>query len=259
MGKWKKLIAIGLAVSMIMPSCIPQTLWAAEFSADDSVSVKEEFADGTEEEQLSENIRMQEFETGETDADNDMSFLSPDTDNSEQSEQKEADTDQVAEGITMQLYSEGKLEKVYVIPYADIDAATAPAALNGKSGYIFKEWNTKDDGTGDVYKPGDSLKNLLISVNPEVQNQEETAKITENTVDSEQSIENSVNVDAEKVRNSQQTVDSEEGVSAETAEATEVAVDIEQTKSTEELSGTSSAKHFTADTMIITISRLHTL
>lgn len=53
MGKWKKLIAIGLAVSMIMPSCIPQTLWAAEFSADDSVSVKEEFADGTEEEQLS--------------------------------------------------------------------------------------------------------------------------------------------------------------------------------------------------------------
>ena len=58
-----------------------------------------------------------------------------------------------------------------------------------------------------------------------MQNQEETAKITENTVDSEQSIENSVNVDAEKVRNSQQTVDSEEGVSAETAEATEVAVD----------------------------------
>ena len=201
MGKWKKLIAIGLAVSMIMPSCIPQTLWAAEFSADDSVSVKEEFADGTEEEQLSENIRMQEFETGETDADNDMSFLSPDTDNSEQSEQKEADTDQVAEGITMQLYSEGKLEKVYVIPYADIDAATAPAALNGKSGYIFKEWNTKDDGTGDVYKPGDSLKNLLISVNPEVQNQEETAKITENTVDSEQSIENSVNVDRRIGRN----------------------------------------------------------
>lgn len=247
MGKWKKLIAIGLAVSMIMPSCIPQTLWAAEFSADDSASVKEEFADGTEEEQLSENIRMQEFETGETDADNDMSFLSPDTDNSEQSEQKEADTDQVAEGITMQLYSEGKLEKVYVIPYADIDAATAPAALNGKSGYIFKEWNTKDDGTGDVYKPGDSLKNLLISVNPEVQNQEETAKITENTVDSEQSIENSVNVDAEKVRNSQQTVDSEEGVSAETAEATEVAVDIEQTKSTEELSGTSSADILNAE------------
>ena len=56
MGKWKKLIAIGLVVSMIMPSCIPQTLWAAGFSADDSVSVKEEFADGTEEEQLSENI-----------------------------------------------------------------------------------------------------------------------------------------------------------------------------------------------------------
>lgn len=101
MGKWKKLIAIGLAVSMIMPSCIPQTLWAAEFSTGDSVSDKGEFADGTEEEQLSENIRMQEFETGEADADNDMSFLSSDTDNSEQSEQKEVDTDQAAEGITM--------------------------------------------------------------------------------------------------------------------------------------------------------------
>ena len=33
MKKWKKFIAMGLAVSMIVPSCIPQTLWASEFSA----------------------------------------------------------------------------------------------------------------------------------------------------------------------------------------------------------------------------------
>lgn len=33
MKRWKKFIAMGLAVSMIVPSCIPQTLWASEFSA----------------------------------------------------------------------------------------------------------------------------------------------------------------------------------------------------------------------------------
>ena len=48
-----------------------------------------------------------------------------------------------------------------MIPYADADTAKVPEALKGKTGYIFKEWNTKEDGTGETYKPGDSIKKLL--------------------------------------------------------------------------------------------------
>ena len=48
-----------------------------------------------------------------------------------------------------------------MIPYADADTAKVPEALRGKTGYIFKEWNTKEDGTGETYKPGDSIKKLL--------------------------------------------------------------------------------------------------
>ena len=68
---------------------------------------------------------------------------------------------QSAEGYNILLYSDGKLEKTYVIPYADADTAKVPEALKGKTGYIFKEWNTKEDGTGETYKPGDSIKKLL--------------------------------------------------------------------------------------------------
>ena len=35
----------------------------------------------------------------------------------------------------------------------DADTARVPEALKGKTGYIFKEWNTKEDGTGETYKP----------------------------------------------------------------------------------------------------------
>ena len=46
MKRWKKFIAMGLAVSMIVPSCIPQTLWASEFSAGSVESASDVFEDG---------------------------------------------------------------------------------------------------------------------------------------------------------------------------------------------------------------------
>ena len=89
----------------------------------------------------------------------------------EQSErEKEVNTGQAVEGYTIQLYSEGKIEKTYVIAYTDINDAKAPEALKGKAGYVFKEWNTKEDGSGEAYKPGDSISKLLKSENPAMQN-----------------------------------------------------------------------------------------
>ena len=64
------------------------------------------------------------------------------------------------------------------IPYADADTAKVPEALKGKTGYIFKEWNTKEDGTGETYKPGDSIKKLLETADMAKQAQE-TSERTE--------------------------------------------------------------------------------
>lgn len=159
MKKWKKFIAMGLAVSMIVPSCIPQTLWASEFSAGSVESAADVFEDGAEYETGSEsgnkisdeNNSGDEFGTGE------LKDQEP-----EQSETEDSvNAGQSAEGYNILLYSDGKLEKTYVIPYADVDTAKVPEALKGKTGYIFKEWNTKEDGTGETYKPGDSIKKLL--------------------------------------------------------------------------------------------------
>lgn len=159
MKKWKKFIAMGLAVSMIVPSCIPQTLWASEFSAGSVESAADVFEDGAEYETGSEagnkisdeNNSGDEFGTGE------LKDQEP-----EQSETEDSvNAGQSAEGYNILLYSDGKLEKTYVIPYADADTAKVPEALRGKTGYIFKEWNTKEDGTGETYKPGDSIKKLL--------------------------------------------------------------------------------------------------
>ena len=159
MKKWKKFIAMGLAVSMIVPSCIPQTLWALEFSAGSVESAADVFEDGAEYETGSEsgnkisdeNNSGDEFGTGE------LKDQEP-----EQSETEDSvNAGQSAEGYNILLYSDGKLEKTYVIPYADADNAKVPEALKGKTGYIFKEWNTKEDGTGETYKPGDSIKKLL--------------------------------------------------------------------------------------------------
>lgn len=159
MKRWKKFIAMGLAVSMIVPSCIPQTLWASEFSAGSVESVADVFEDGAEYETGSEsgnkisdeNNSGDEFGTGE------LKDQEPERSETEDS----VNAGQSAEGYNILLYSDGKLEKTYVIPYADADTAKVPEALKGKTGYIFKEWNTKEDGTGETYKPGDSIKKLL--------------------------------------------------------------------------------------------------
>lgn len=176
MKKWKKFIAMGLAVSMTVPSCIPQTLWASEFSAGSVESAADVFEDSAEYETGSEsgnkisdeNNSGDEFGTGE------LKDQEP-----EQSEAEDSvNAGQSAEGYNILLYSDGKLEKTYVIPYADADTAKVPEALRGKTGYIFKEWNTKEDGTGETYKPGDSIKKLLETADMAKQAQE-TSERTE--------------------------------------------------------------------------------
>ena len=176
MKKWKKFIAMGLAVSMIIPSCIPQTLWASEFSAGSVESAADVFEDGAGYETGSEsgnkisdeNNSEDDFGTGE------LKDQEP-----EQSETEDSvNAGQSAEGYNILLYSDGKLEKTYVIPYADADTAKVPEALKGKTGYIFKEWNTKEDGTGETYKPGDSIKKLLETADMAKQAQE-TSERTE--------------------------------------------------------------------------------
>lgn len=176
MKRWKKFIAMGLAVSMIVPSCIPQTLWALEFSAGSVESAADVFEDGVGYETGSEsgnkisdeNNSGDEFGTGE------LKDQEPEQSETEGS----VNAGQSAEGYNILLYSDGKLEKTYVIPYADADTAKVPEALKGKIGYIFKEWNTKEDGTGETYKPGDSIKKLLETADMAKQAQE-TSERTE--------------------------------------------------------------------------------
>lgn len=176
MKRWKKFIAMGLAVSMTVPSCIPQTLWASEFSAGSVESAADVFEDGAGYEtgnesgnkMFDENNSGDEFGTGE------LKDQEP-----EQSETEDSvNAGQSAEGYNILLYSDGKLEKTYVIPYADADIAKVPEALRGKTGYVFKEWNTKEDGTGETYKPGDSIKKLLETADMAKQAQE-TSERTE--------------------------------------------------------------------------------
>lgn len=176
MKKWKKFIAMGLAVSMIVPSCIPQTLWASEFSAGSVESAADVFEDGAGYETGSEsgNKMSDENNSGDEFGTGELKDQEP-----EQSETEDSvNAGQSAEGYNILLYSDGKLEKTYVIPYADADTAKVPEALKGKIGYIFKEWNTKEDGTGETYKPGDSIKKLLETADMAKQAQE-TSERTE--------------------------------------------------------------------------------
>lgn len=176
MKRWKKFIAMGLAVSMIVPSCIPQTLWALEFSAGSVESAADVFEDGAGYETGSEsgnkisdeNNSGDEFGTGE------LKDQEPEQSETEGS----VNAGQSSEGYNILLYSDGKLEKTYVIPYADADNAKVPEALKGKTGYIFKEWNTKEDGTGETYIPGDFIKKLLETADMAKQAQE-TSERTE--------------------------------------------------------------------------------
>ena len=176
MKKWKKFIAMGLAVSMIVPSCIPQTLWASEFSAGSVESAADVFEDGAGYETGSEsgNKMSDENNSGDEFGTGELKDQEP-----EQSETEDSvNAGQSAEGYNILLYSDGKLEKTYVIPYADADIAKVPEALRGKTGYVFKEWNTKEDGTGETYKPGDSIKKLLETADMAKQAQE-TSERTE--------------------------------------------------------------------------------
>lgn len=176
MKRWKKFIAMGLAVSMIVPSCIPQTLWALEFSAGSVESAADVFEDGAGYETgnesgnkiSDENNSGDEFGTGE------LKDQEPEQSETEGS----VNAGQSSEGYNILLYSDGKLEKTYVIPYADADIAKVPEALKGKTGYIFKEWNTKEDGTGETYIPGDFIKKLLETADMAKQAQE-TSERTE--------------------------------------------------------------------------------
>ena len=151
-------------------------MWASEFSAGSVESAADVFEDGAGYETGSEsgnkisdeNNSGDEFGTGE------LKDQEP-----EQSETEDSvNAGQSAEGYNILLYSDGKLEKTYVIPYADADTAKVPEALKGKTGYVFKEWNTKEDGTGETYKPGDSIKKLLETADMAKQAQE-TSERTE--------------------------------------------------------------------------------
>ena len=128
MKRWKKFIAMGLAVSMTVPSCIPQTLWASEFSAGSVESAADVFEDGAGYEtgnesgnkMFDENNSGDEFGTGE------LKDQEP-----EQSETEDSvNAGQSAEGYNILLYSDGKLEKTYVIPYADGTNGTAKSAVS---------------------------------------------------------------------------------------------------------------------------------
>ncbi len=169
MKRWKKYLSLGLAITMM--TCTPQALWAAEFSAGNTDPAVFEAGDETENDPAVES--GDEFGAGELKQELDDAF-----ENRQETptEDKEPCGDPVysrqsAEGYVMQLFSEGKLEKTYIIPYAGVDTAKAPEALKRK-GYIFKEWNTKEDSTGKVFKPGDSIKELLVSADMEVSVQE---------------------------------------------------------------------------------------
>lgn len=260
MGRWKKFMAAVMALSMTTASCMPQTLWAAEFSVENGNEFVESFEDGAANaESPDENIAVGEenadamnessangndvagsdpedgeetgeisFGTGDPEDEEktgEISFGTGDpeiTDGMEKTEEtrngedvpiyspETADAGQAAEGYVMQLYSNGKLEKTYVIPYAEAEKAQAPAALTGKKGYIFKEWNTKENGKGASYKPGASIKELLRKNDEDLKSQNAESAILNNDTKTEVV--------------SEQEIDAPEVVSEQEMNATETAV-----------------------------------
>ena len=169
MKRWKKYLSLGLAITMI--TCTPQALWAAEFSAGNANPAVFEAGDETENDPAIES--GDEFGAGELEQELDDALENKQETPAEDEESGEDPVyaGQSAEGYVMQLFSEGKLEKTYVIPYTGTDTAKAPEALKRK-GYIFKEWNTKEDGAGKAFNPGDPIKELLVSVDMETSVQE---------------------------------------------------------------------------------------
>lgn len=198
MKKWKRFMAIGLATAMITPCCMPQAMWAAEFSSEGIEAVQtmeNEFGDGERRKSMAGNVSLDDpatvFGTGEEGT----ADINSDRKNEQipeqtgTSENEETNTGVSTEGYTVQLYSQGKLEKSYAVSYTEAETAKAPSALSGRTGYSFKEWNTSEDGTGESYKPGESIKNLLEETESAkaaqaVQNgEEENAEVSaENTI-----------------------------------------------------------------------------
>lgn len=189
-------MAAALALSMAVPSCLPQTLWAAEFSAESTAEATDDYAEGNGNaagEASSEDLNSDEEISGDTVSDDtsddaglteDDTFGTGDEAASDDSDAEEpSDTEdlteenagldlsdapamaleeQDAENYVLNLYSNGKLEKTCIISQTDAASVKAPAALK-RSGYTFKEWNTRSDGKGTAYKPGASLAKLLES------------------------------------------------------------------------------------------------
>lgn len=192
MSRWKKFMAAALALSMTVPSCLPQTLWAAEFSTESTAEAAEDYVEGngnaaggssTEEipgdtvsDNTSDNTGLEEddtfgagdevvFDDSDTAESSDTEDITEENDGLDLSDVPEmALEEQQAENdnYVINLYSNGKLEKTYTISQADATSAKAPAALK-RSGYTFKEWNTRSDGKGTAYKPGASIAKLLES------------------------------------------------------------------------------------------------
>lgn len=216
MRKWKKVMAAALAVSMMAPSCLPQTLWAAEFSSESAEEASEGFAEeiadnmeeneNTADDAVTEPDEIVKDETEDSEPAEDQDFGSDDEELTNDSDAADsADAEEVTEenneldlsdvpemvmegeavqDYLIQLYSSGKLVKSYTVSNSASAAAKAPAALK-KSGYTFKEWNTKADGKGTAYKPGASISKLLQESSTAVQTQNvESADSTVNLADS---------------------------------------------------------------------------
>ena len=195
-------MAAALAVSMMAPSCLPQTLWAAEFSSESAEEASEGFAEeiadnmeeneNTADDAVTEPDEIVKDETEDSESAEDQDFGSDDEELTNDSDAADsADAEEVteenneldlsdvpemvmegeaAQDYLIQLYSSGKLVKSYTVSNSASAAAKAPAALK-KSGCTFKEWNTKADGKGTAYKPGASISKLLQESSTAVQSE----------------------------------------------------------------------------------------
>ena len=170
-----------------------QTIWKKnENTADDAVTEPDEIVRTRPRTQDPQKIRILDLMMRELTNDSDAADSSrrPEEVTEENNELDLSDVpEMVMEGeavqdYLIQLYSSGKLVKSYTVSNSASAAAKAPAALK-KSGYTFKEWNTKADGKGTAYKPGASISKLLQESSTAVQPQNvESADSSVNLADS---------------------------------------------------------------------------
>ncbi len=271
MKNWKKFMAAVLAVSMTVPSCLPQTLWAAEFPSESTESLSGDFGEenevipddsvtdeitdsdaGAADEIISKDDAEDiEFGSGERDvSENDTGEFSAEEELTEENDDLDlsaspdmAKAEQSGEVYIIQLYNSGKMERSYEVPYEKAAEAKAPAALK-KSGYTFKEWNTRSDGKGSAYKPGSSIAGLLEAHNVAVQVQNaDAAGKPENAEELEElpeSAENAADTNLAEVQNEVQKAGSgpEAGMEEDSAE---LDLQMEDTEEIDELQLNSAA------------------